>query len=138
MDAYDRIKSASREEFDELRRKKNLDEGRFTTSTENDLRSIENLLDLQRGVLDGKIFRIESAACSSCGHQKTPYDFFSSALKDAGHSSSFLVHVIFGRKLVINEPRPIRCSVCGFLDQNSPEDYGWDNYECVFLVPQAE
>ncbi|MFE3254254.1 hypothetical protein ACFXPS_05545 [Nocardia sp. NPDC059091] len=113
MADYNNVVSLSREEFErlgpsvaELR-----DQTKFTKSDDEDIAKMERLLDLREGVLANDEYYLERVI-SRCGRILTMYDFVFTALVDAGHSKSLIVHTFIGNKLVVNEPRLIRCSVC--------------------------
>jgi hypothetical protein len=57
------------------------------------------------------------------------YDFVMTALIDAGHSKPLIVHTFLGNKLVLNLPRPIRCSNCA---RTNPDKKYWsgESYGC--------
>jgi hypothetical protein len=99
----------------------------FTESDEQDIRRIERLLDIREGTLAGRVHRLESAQCAN-GHTLTMYDFVFTALIDAGHSKSFIVHTFLGSKFVINEPRPVRCHECG---AHTPDPRANLRYSCA-------
>lgn len=119
MNDYDAVISTSVDEFksqsDSLgfRNKK-----KFTKSNRKDVEKIENFLDVRNGTLSSDEYYIEKYDCD-CGHIFTFYDFVFTAVVDAHHSKSFILHTLVGKKLIINPPRKIRCSSCGKItDEN--------------------
>lgn len=83
----------------------------FTKSDEEDLAKIERLLDVREGTLTCEEYYLENIQCE-CGRLLTIYDFAFTALVDAGHSKSLILHTFLGTKYVLNNPRPVRCSNC--------------------------
>ena len=41
------------------------------------------------------------------------YDFTFTALVDANHTKSFILHVLLGNKKVVQNARRVKCSECG-------------------------
>ena len=88
------------------------DPTKFTMSDEEDIAKMERLLDVRPGALAaGEPYYLQSYQCE-CGRILTTYDFVFTALVDAGHSKSLILHTFIGNKLVINKPRNVRCSEC--------------------------
>lgn len=110
---YDTVKSLTAEEFAARTRPREdlLDKGRFVPSDEEDYRKIERLLDVKEGTLPRGDFFFEKYT-SECGRTLTMYDFVLTALVDAKHSKSFILHTLVGSKRVANKPRITRCSEC--------------------------
>jgi len=90
------------------------DEDSFTRSDAEDIAKMERLLDLMPGVLSGQDYFLERMQCD-CGRMLTMYDFVFTGLVDAGHSKSLILHTFVGSKKVLNPPRRVRCSECGYL-----------------------
>lgn len=86
----------------------------FTESDAEDLRKIERLLDVEEGALADQVFLVEPTQCV-CGRVISMYDVVFTALVDALHSKSFILHTLIGNKLIANPPRDVRCSVSGHL-----------------------
>lgn len=107
---YLEIESLSQREFEA--RKLHLDDITGTRSKEEDLRKIEDYLELQPGILSGQRFYVNKMECE-CGHLFTFSDIVKSALDQSHHSASFIAHTLLGRKYIINPPREVRCSACG-------------------------
>ena len=56
------------------------------------------------------------------------YDFVFTALVDAEHDKSFVLHTLVGNKYITNRPRRIRCSNCATV---GPEhEYSMTKYSC--------
>lgn len=83
-----------------------------TKSNKEDIKKIENLLQVRPGILDGIDFYVEPQECV-CGRLLTFSDFIYTALVEQWHDPSFIVHVLVGSKYFVNEPRQITCSECG-------------------------
>ena len=101
-----------------------------TKSDANDLEKIENLLDLQPGILKGQDLYVGKAQCK-CGRTFTFYDVVFTALVEQWHDSSFVAHTLLGRKFLINKPRHIRCSSCGVREAKCLDNwYDMARYGC--------
>lgn len=122
MADYNSVVSLSREEFEQSApsREELEDETRSTKSDAVDIAKMERLLDLRPGMLAGDEYYLERLSCQCCGRLLTMYDFVFTGLVDGGHSKSLIVHTFVGSKLVVNEPRRIRCSTCGEVARHSP------------------
>ena len=113
---YNDVIGVSPEEFRErsacLREDVN-DPSKFTRADDEEVAKIERLLDITEGTLLSREddFYLEYMRCE-CGRVLTSYDFVMTALVDAGHSKSIVLHTFVGNKFVLNEPRPVRCSQC--------------------------
>ncbi|MGW8500205.1 hypothetical protein [Streptomyces sp. CLCI03] len=109
----------------------------FTRSDAEDIAKMERLLDLQEGVLAREVrdFHLERIVCE-CERVLTVYDFVLTALIDAGHSKGLIIQTMLGNKLVLNTPRPIRCSNCSRI--NRAGDYTMPNYACCPTVETAD
>ena len=83
-----------------------------TMSDEADIGRIERILDLKEGTLKGRVLHVQRQDCSGCQRQLTFFDVVHSAVVDAGHSKSFLVHTLLGSKYLVDKPRLVRCSAC--------------------------
>jgi hypothetical protein len=101
-----------------------------TVSDKDDVNRIERLLDLRKGVLEGRPFRLAKGNCDHCARLLTFYDFVYTAIVDAGHPKSFIVHTLLGSKRILNKARKIRCSSCNTI---SPlyYPYNCDYYGCA-------
>jgi hypothetical protein len=134
-DDYNRVRSASIEEFkaaipDELN-----DPTRFTKSDPEDVARMERLLDLRPGTLAYDEHYLERSSCS-CGRVLTMYDFVFTGLVDAGHSRAFIVQVFLGSKRVLNAPRVVRCSSCGSVERAPTRYFMGYNYGCGKVGPR--
>lgn len=104
----------------------------YTASDDDDFVKMERLLDLRDGALGRDGYYLEHRECE-CGRLLTMYDFVFTALVDAGHSKSLIVHTFVGNKLVLNPPRPIRCSNCARILPDCK--YAMPNsYSCESIV----
>jgi hypothetical protein len=91
----------------------------YTRSSEEDIARVERLLDVREGTLqESGDFYIGRYECE-CGSLLTTYDFVFTALVDAGHSKSLILHTFLGNKFVLNPPRRMRCSQCGRLSERA-------------------
>ena len=110
---YNFVTALSNEEFEAKRipLRDLEDPMKFTKSDKKDMRRIENLLDVSEGVLVGDYY-FERIQCS-CGNLLTMYDFVFTAIVDASHPKSFVLHTLVGNKKIINQPRITKCSACG-------------------------
>jgi len=125
---YENIKSLTDDEF--YNQIGSIDVSEYTKSDAEDLRKIEEILYLRKGVLSNEELYLEHAECG-CGRILTFYDFVYTAIVDAGHSKSFIVHTILGSKKIVNSPRTIRCSSCKDVDvQGEWTRYANKNYGC--------
>lgn len=122
---YSKIKSVTPDAFAAMRQKHRI--SGYVKSDARDLRRIEDLLELRPGLLAGEEFYVSRYDCS-CGHTLTFYDFVHTALVDAGHSKSFVLHTLLGSKFVINQARRLRCSEC--TSEGESLDYITPNYCC--------
>lgn len=121
MADYNSVVSLSRAEFEQSgpSEAELEDETKSTKSDDEDTARMERLLDLREGMLAGDRYYLERMYCR-CGRLLTMYDFVFTGLVDGGHSKSLIVHTFVGNKLVVNEPRRIRCSACGEIARHSP------------------
>jgi len=115
MADYNQVRSVSKVEFERAApNKADLeDPEKATKSDHEDIAKMERLLDLKNGSLGGDDYYLQRIDCEQCGRILTMYDFVFTGLVDGGHSKSLIVHTFLGNKLVLNDPRPIRCSACG-------------------------
>ena len=86
-----------------------------TMSDEADVARIERILDLKEGTLKGHVLHVQRQHCSACQRQLTFFDVVHTALVDAGHPKSFVVHTLLGSKYLVDKPRLVRCSACGVI-----------------------
>lgn len=108
---YLSAKSLTKDEFQKRKVDLLRDDESILTPPE-DIKRIENILDISGGLLDGKEFFVSKMDCE-CGRQISFYDFIFTALVEQWHDPSFLVHTLIGSKYFVNQPRPVRCSSCG-------------------------
>ena len=101
-----------------------------TVSDQDDIGRMERLLDIQGGTLKGP-FRLQKAKCERCGRLLTTYDFVYTAIVDAGHPKSFVVHTLVGSKRLLNKPRIIRCSSCNTVTTKGYH-YMMSDYGCCY------
>ena len=114
---YDSVIGVSEEEFrkqvksvDELRADKD-----YRVASPTELQKVENLLDVQNGTLDKIEFFVKRANCESCGNELGMNDVVRTALTDAKHTKSAVLHTLLGNKYVIDRPKGIRCAKCDTL-----------------------
>jgi hypothetical protein len=117
MADYNQVRAVSQSEFERAAPSKAdlEDPTKATKSDQEDIAKMERLLDLKNGSLGADDYYLERIECEQCGRVLTMYDFVFTGLVDGGHSKSLIVHTFLGNKLVLNDPRPIRCSACGRL-----------------------
>jgi hypothetical protein len=111
---YLAMSSQTKQEFHERIESANHDV-EMRDNTPDEVRKIENLLDLTEGSLSHIPFRSAIRKCS-CGHNISFYDAVFTVLVEQIHEPSFIVHCLFGRKYFINKPSAIRCSSCGLKE----------------------
>jgi hypothetical protein len=119
MQAYDYnlVTSLTPEEF---KKQTSKDTTKYNEASDEEIQKMERLLDIQPGTLAAAgPYKLEKTKCDFCGRTLTMYDFIFTALVDANHSKSFVLHTLVGNKFVIQRPRTIRCSVCGTMSINS-------------------
>ena len=103
------------------------DTNKFTCSDATDIANLERLLDVQPGTLTHEKLYVQRSTCT-CGRTMTMYDFVFTALVDAEHDKSFVLHTLVGNKYIVNRPRRIRCSSCATF---GPEHaYSMTKYGC--------
>lgn len=109
---YNLVHSSTEEEFEEAKAKQGADS--LTKVSDKDIEAIERLLDVKAGSLkDIDPFLFSSYTCE-CDKAITFYDFVLTALVDADHSKSFVLHTLLGNKYVIQQTKRFtRCSSCG-------------------------
>ncbi len=124
---YNLVKPATEEFFEKTEIK---DYSKFNESDDEDIRSVERLLDVWPGTLTAAgPYYIEKGECASCNKTFTTYDFVFTALIDANHTKSLILHTFLGNKRVVQRPRHIRCSRCGTMDVDFTS-YAMGNYGC--------
>ena len=122
---YNLVKSLTREEFDERRSKAK--PVRYNQADDEEIKKMERLLDVLPGTLaGGKPYSLEKRDCTFCERTLTMYDFIFTALVDANHTKSLVLHTLVGNKLIIQTPRPVRCSACGTI-----------NPDCSYEMPKS-
>lgn len=131
LNDYNRVTSTEPEYFRSVSEKSDFaDETRFTRSDLEDVRKIERLLDVRDSTLNGDKYYLERYNCV-CGRTLTFYDFVFTAVLDANHSKSFILHTLLGNKLVLNSPRMVRCSSCNRISEKQVR-YGMpSSYLCI-------
>ena len=127
---YSQLISISPEEFESQRHSPEdlNNEDKFTKSSRDDIANMERLLDLKEGTLLGDDYFLGRVACE-CGRRLTMYDFAFTALVDAGHSKSLIVHTFLGTKYIANPPRRVRCSACARVHPDT--EYSMRRYGCT-------
>lgn len=106
------------------------DENKYTLSDEDDMQKIERLLDVKIGLLTRGDYFFERYLCE-CGRKLTVYDFIFTAIIDAEHDKSFILHTFTGNKSILNKPRITRCSSCA-RKSSKPLGYSMEvnSYSC--------
>ena len=123
---YEDVAGVTKEEFDSQTK---FPSGTPRKATATELRQVETLLEVQPDTLSKLDFYMESLRCQSCGNEIGIYDFVHTAINDAGHSKSFILHTFVGTKHIINEPRHVQCSRCEEMSLN-PMGYWCSIYGC--------
>lgn len=109
---YTWVKEADEKEFKALVENSDLtNPEKYTKSSPEDIEKIERLLDVRQGTLKNEEFYLQKNECA-CGRVLTFYDFVLTSLVDAQHPKSFVLHVLTGKKQIINDSRIVRCSNC--------------------------
>ena len=109
---YTMVKSADEVEFSTLAAIGDYtNPDKYTKSSPEDIAKIERLLDVRMGTLSSDEYYLQKVECQ-CGRLLTFYDFVFTALVDASHPKSFVLHVLTGTKKIINDARIVRCSNC--------------------------
>jgi DNA-directed RNA polymerase subunit N (RpoN/RPB10) len=111
---YNLVNSVTPEEFNKL----TSEEGdiKYNVANDEEIKKMERLLDVEPGTLAAAgPFKLEDVQCTSCGRTLTMYDFIFTALVDANHTKSLVLHTFVGSKFVVQRPRPVRCSACGTM-----------------------
>lgn len=104
------------------------DPSKFTCSDATDVGNLERLLDVNPGTLSAEKLYLQLSVCQ-CGRLQTMYDFVFTALIDAQHDKSFVVHTLIGSKYIINRARRVRCSNCSRIGPESK--YSMTKYSCT-------
>ena len=114
-------------------------DGNVVETPPEDMRKIENILDLTRGILGDGGFYCSEQHCE-CGRQLSWYDVVFTSLVEQWHEPSFLVHCFVGRKYLLGRPGAIRCSNCGIKNSVNRAQTTWyqtKNYGCCYDIPKA-
>ena len=99
-------------------------------STSEELREVEAILEVQPGTLASLSFHMGELNCEACDRQFSILDFVRSAITDAGHSTSLILHTFVGTKYILNAARFLRCSNCDTVS-GTPVAYRCNNhYAC--------
>jgi len=104
------------------------DRTKFSETTQEDIERIELLLDVRSGVLGAGPYYFSVAVCPN-KHRLTMFDFVFTALVDAGHSKSFILHALVGNKRFVNPSRKVRCSTCAAVTEKGAY-YAMRAYQC--------
>ena len=125
--SYEDVKGVSSETFNS-RAIKLTSKHRKTTPEE--LRQVEALLEVQLGTLENLNFYMEQLTCESCNKEFGLYEFVRSAIRDAGHSTSLILHTFVGTKYILNEARFLRCSGCNNISRTAVTYTCQNQYSC--------
>ena len=127
---YNQVKSIEKSEFDKRRIPSNVlqDDTKFSVTTAEVKERIERILDVNPGTLGEEIYYFQKGSCAN-GHDLSMYDFVFTALIDAGHSKSLVLHTLVGNKYVLNAPRRVRCSTCSDMSVQG-HAYSMEKYAC--------
>lgn len=129
--SYNFVRSVSQEEFDRIAPTSQELAERYTRSDREDVAKIARLLDVREETLVGRDnYYLEKTNCENCGRLLTMYDFVFTAIVDAEHTKSLILHTLVGTKRVINQPRPIRCSNCGRVKPQGTQYFMPNSYGC--------
>ena len=114
---YDLVQGVSEEEF--RNNVKTVDQLKsdpdFRLATEEEIGNVERLLDVQEGILSKVEFYVKKANCERCNSCLGIDDVVRTALIDAKHSKSAVLHTLIGNKYIVDRPKQIRCSSCNSL-----------------------
>lgn len=124
---YEDVKGVSLETFNS--RATNLPDN-CRKSTPEELRQVETLLEVQSGTLSNMNFVIEQLNCETCNKEFGIYDFVRSAMDDAGHSTSLILHTFVGTKHILNAARYLRCSNCDNISKTAAVYRCNNHYAC--------
>lgn len=131
---YNRIQSLSDAEFEEL--KMDVDQIKQDPSylkvSVEVLEKVERILDVKPGTLHGIEGYIKKQECSHCGKTISLDDKVLTALVDAGHSKSFILHTMIGNKRTTSRTPFDRCSSCGTVMHNEKGRSFWGFIYCTF------
>jgi hypothetical protein len=127
---YNLVQSVTLEDFQRHRPADSdlRDPSKFTSADSDEVAKIERLLDVQAGTL-GDGYYMEYRLCPTCNRLLTMYDLVFTAMVDAGHPKSLILHTFVGTKLILNVKRPIRCSQCAQVA--NPTQYACNGYSCL-------
>lgn len=129
---YDTVQSITEEEFlkKTIPRSEFENPEKYTKSNEEDISKIERLLDVREGTLARDSYFLQKYICP-CSRSLTIYDFAFTALIDANHNKSLILHTLVGAKRIVNKPRITRCSACS-RQSSTPLTYSMEvnQYGC--------
>jgi hypothetical protein len=110
--------------IDEMRNDPNMRKATF-----EELQSVERWLDVRPGILsDGEFW--STRITDKQGLEVGLVEIVLTALIDAGHSKSFVLHTLLGNKLIVTSPRPVRTLSGEWTD--SRVNYSWyGDYWCI-------
>ena len=111
---YDLVEGVSEDEFrSEVKSVEELAvDDSYRMADDEDIRAVENILDVRSGTLSGLPFYIKKAECEKCGKPTEMKDVVKTAIEDAHHSKSAILHTLLGNKYIVDRPKHIRCSNC--------------------------
>ena len=114
MNDYSKVSGVSAEDFErEAIKLEQIVRHGGRNATPAEIAATERLLQVRAGVLAAGQYWFDAAKCETCSRDLGLYDFALTAMLDAGHSRSFILHTLLGTKHILNPPRPLRCSNCG-------------------------
>lgn len=130
---YSKVQSISQEEFEKIRPDieavKN--DARYAKVQPETLTKIERFLDLKPGTLAGVEGYLRKENCPCCNKDLDLLDKVVTALVDAGHSKSFIVHTMLGNKTTMSPASGVRCTSCGTVTASLAWHF-WGFVYCSF------
>lgn len=101
----------------------------YRPSSKSEIEKVEEMLDVQEGTLAKMEFYVKKASCKKCGNEIGLNDVIRTAIQDAGHSKSAVLHTLVGNKYIVDRPKHVRCSECDEVMEVA-SSYGTMMYGC--------
>lgn len=131
---YNKVKSLSNDDFDKIKLDINKikSDPNYSKVQPETLASIERFLDLKPGVLKEIEGYIQKQNCSHCKKEITLLDKVITAMVDAEHSKSFMMHTMLGNKRTLSQIPVVRCGNCGTVMVTPASWHFWGFVYCNF------
>lgn len=130
---YNRVRSMSEEEFSsykiDIEEIRNSDE--YIKTDLATLEKIERFLDVKKGSLKDVESYLLDKKCVGCGKNLDLFDKVMTAVVDADHSKSFILHTMLGNKKTASRTEFTRCSSCGEISPSADWSF-WIFIYCEF------